>query len=203
LHSDGAATTLWRNGGNVRLNDSQFFALKSHPPIAAPAGRCDAHAARITHARMHASSSQSRRAIWLSPARRNAAIWRISTMHRSFLFAVASVLAFAAIVAPAAAHTRLNESEMREVRVTYSDLDLSRTQGAAELLRRVNRASRQACGAAHGRVPLDVRAADRACMQAANDRAVAQINNPIVLGLYIERTGRNPREALIVANSGD
>jgi UrcA family protein len=111
-------------------------------------------------------------------------------MRRSIMFAIASACAFAALSAPASA--RDHHASPYQERVSYADLDLSTSEGADQLLDRVNLAARNVCGMTHGRTTLSQRIAVRECAQAAADRAVARLGNPTVVARYFDRTGRSP-----------
>jgi UrcA family protein len=96
--------------------------------------------------------------------------------------AAAAVLAFGA---PASAA----EPTRTAVEVRYGDLNLATEKGATTLLRRIDRAAREACG-------LDpwqrgfVRAGQRACYAEAVGKAVGRVDAPMVTQVYAAREGR-------------
>ncbi|WP_374470871.1 UrcA family protein [Phenylobacterium sp.] len=88
-----------------------------------------------------------------------------------------------ALIVPAAAQAR-EES----VAVRTGDLSLSRQADAQRLLRRLDRAALDVCGASISSV-REVQAAIRAsdCYAQAMDQAVAQVGSPAVSDLYRQR----------------
>jgi UrcA family protein len=86
--------------------------------------------------------------------------------------------------------------EIATRRINYSDLDLSRTAGAAALYRRIKSAARQVCD------PMDSRAfgisytAMHACVQQAIARAVADVNAPVLTSYHQAATGQPVRLAV-------
>jgi UrcA family protein len=90
--------------------------------------------------------------------------------------------AFAALAfSPAAAATGT------QVRVAYADLDLDREAGAQVLLRRIDRASTQACAARSGPMPLTERIRARRCIRAETEEAVRDVGNATLTALYYRR----------------
>lgn len=70
--------------------------------------------------------------------------------------------------------------------VSYADLDLSTSDGAQALLKRINTAAKEACGPAPVMSPLTPAAPthyDR-CLKQAADTAVAEVNAPLVVALH-------------------
>jgi UrcA family protein len=70
--------------------------------------------------------------------------------------------------------------------VSYADLDLSTHDGARVLLKRINSAAKETCGPAPVMSPLTPAAPghyDR-CVEQAADKAVAQLNAPLVVALH-------------------
>ncbi len=60
-------------------------------------------------------------------------------------------------------------------RVSYADLDLSKTAGAAELEKRVNQTAKDACKELDARYPFEPKAADE-CMRSATKKAMDQVH---------------------------
>ena len=95
-----------------------------------------------------------------------------------------------ALAAPAASHATAPADTTSKVDVPYRDIDLSRPRNASIMLWRLDRAAIEACGASdfswseYRRV---VRNSD--CYAASLDRAVAELNAPLVSRLY-ERQAR-------------
>ena len=78
-----------------------------------------------------------------------------------------------------------------KVRVPYGDLDLTRQAGVDTLLSRVAVATARACGGQteFGVLRLQEARALRACKAKALDRAVAQLDAPLVRQRLAERSG--------------
>lgn len=70
--------------------------------------------------------------------------------------------------------------------VSYADLDLSTHDGARVLLKRINIAAKEACGPAPVMSPLTPAAPTRhdRCIAQAADKAVAEVNAPLVVALH-------------------
>ncbi len=70
--------------------------------------------------------------------------------------------------------------------VSYADLDLSTPDGARVLLKRINTAAKEACGPAPVMSPLTPIAATlhERCIEQAADKAVAEVNAPLVVALH-------------------
>ena len=60
-------------------------------------------------------------------------------------------------------------------RVSYADLDLSKTAGAAELEKRVNQTAKDACKELDNRYPFEPKMADE-CMRSATKMAMDQVH---------------------------
>ncbi len=96
-------------------------------------------------------------------------------------------------VAPAsyAQEWKAAQEAAREVRVSYSDLDLGSSQGASVLLGRLHNAALVACGASEFSIPDYRRSVERsACFHESMGRAVAQIDAPAVKQLYQQTWGQ-------------
>jgi UrcA family protein len=109
---------------------------------------------------------------------------------------LAAVFAWASLSGLAFAQTR-DELKIRSVQVHYGDLDLSRVDGAARMLHRIERAASRACGGRpDGRDRQDL-GFYRMCVSAAADEAVANLNAPLVTALHRSeshiRTAHTPR----------
>jgi UrcA family protein len=104
-------------------------------------------------------------------------------MKRTFLFAAATGLALA-VIAPADAKT----TTAHAVHVSYRDLDLSTTDGNARLLHRIQLAAERVCDVNHGPQPLTWRIASDRCVNQTMDRAVADVNSPMLTAMHEGRT---------------
>jgi UrcA family protein len=97
---------------------------------------------------------------------------------------VLSIFAFAlALAAPAASYAA--DDGGIQIKVSYGDLNLNTSKGAARLMQRLDSAATRVC---NGRIlsnPVDVEMARGSdCYQGAMARAVAQINAPALNALY-------------------
>jgi UrcA family protein len=86
------------------------------------------------------------------------------------------------------------DSSMVAFRVPIGDLDLNRAADADELLKRVSAEAARACSGppAEGVMMLEISRAYRACKVDALERAVAEVNSPMVRQRYAERIGAAP-----------
>lgn len=66
--------------------------------------------------------------------------------HSKLTGNLAAIIAIVAISAPAVATAEVDELKGRSVKVTYVDLDLKKEPGAHALYRRLQQASKKACG---------------------------------------------------------
>jgi UrcA family protein len=83
------------------------------------------------------------------------------------------------------AHAETNE--LRQVRVQYSELDLSREAGASALYRRLERAAAKVC---EERPWMRSKQIDKECYQRALTSAVVEINSPLVSQIHGMQTER-------------
>jgi len=108
----------------------------------------------------------------------------------------ALAIVFATAVLPAAADSRLVE-ESFEVR--YSDLDLDKEAGVASLYTRLRNAAEQVCDTGVGPQALFFSSSERACVTAALDQAVANVDRPALTAYHAARASqagvRGPRLA--------
>jgi UrcA family protein len=88
-----------------------------------------------------------------------------------------------------AAQAATSTDEVPSVVVRYGDLDLSTTEGARVLYQRISVAARQVCPAPVTRV-LALAFKDRACREAAIERAVNTVNNPRLAAMRSEHVKR-------------
>jgi UrcA family protein len=81
-------------------------------------------------------------------------------------------------------------NDVVQIKVTYSDLDLSTTTGAQTLYRRIKGAAYQACKS-YGRFSmLTSRSAWRRCYDSAVASAVLQVDRPSLTALHKEGSAR-------------
>jgi UrcA family protein len=102
-------------------------------------------------------------------------------MTRQFASILAAIAIAAASIAPASAEQGRHNIH---VTVSYSDLDLTRAEGAKTLSIRLNRAADKTCGNSHGSASLTIRRAIEACRAVAISSAVASIDAPLLTALY-------------------
>jgi UrcA family protein len=88
-----------------------------------------------------------------------------------------------------AAQAATSEDAVPTVVVRYGDLDLSTTDGARVLYQRISVAARQVCPVQITRV-LALVGKNRACREAAIERAVNAVNNPQLAALRSEHVKR-------------
>lgn len=109
-------------------------------------------------------------------------------------------LAFLA-AAPAAAHAATSTEPDNTVRVEYSDLDLSQPAGAAKMLRRLDDAATEACGAWQVSAVEYRWAVQRsACHAASLSSAVTALGAPRVTELYDQRIAKTGARVSFAAN---
>jgi len=96
----------------------------------------------------------------------------------------AVALACTPVVAGAAGQSRVE----RSVEINYSDLDLTRVEGARTLHARISAAANRVCGDRDVRDPRSMRAW-RECRAKAFDDAVASVNMPTLTAVHREARG--------------
>lgn len=86
------------------------------------------------------------------------------------------------LATPAVAHP--SAGKLPSLVVQYSDLDVTRKEGAVVLLDRLSHAARRVCNPEPNNKDLDGRTRYEACVKDSMDRAVADIHIPLVSALY-------------------
>jgi UrcA family protein len=114
-----------------------------------------------------------------------------NSLHRRTVgaAALASVLCLAGTATALAGDAR-----EPHVKVAYSDLNLSSINGATTLYHRIEGAAHFVCGE-EGR-SIDEQNSWKSCYGNAVNRAVTQVNNPLVTSLYAKETHRAPVTAV-------
>jgi UrcA family protein len=85
-------------------------------------------------------------------------------------------------------------------RVSFKDLNLDSSKGAAVLYGRIKRAANEVCG--HWNYfDLSQIHAEQTCVSGAVSRAVAQVNSPMLTSLYDEKTGKADKKVITLAQS--
>lgn len=102
-------------------------------------------------------------------------------MSRSLHIVIASAAALA-LAAPAFAQNETTQSQQRVV--TYGELDLSSRAGADTLIRRIDNAAEQVCGANDGRTTTRQAQINRACERETTDNGVYDTGHPAVIARY-------------------
>ena len=74
--------------------------------------------------------------------------------------------------------------EGRSIAIDLAGVDLASDAGAAHALRRIERAAIRACEAREGRQNLEERQLARACVEEATERAVQELDAPLVTARF-------------------
>jgi UrcA family protein len=115
-----------------------------------------------------------------------------STLTRSIRTLVIG-LALTAVAHSAAAE---QQTAVRQIEVRFGDLNLNKEAGAATLLNRLSMAARNVCDASPlGYSNLNPRNSPFACRKATMQKAVADVNHPMVTAMFQE-TRANMRTRL-------
>jgi UrcA family protein len=88
----------------------------------------------------------------------------------------------------------------RHMVVSFTDLNLSSTEGAAVLYGRIKHAAQEVCGDRDGS-RLSRSHLTLTCVNQAVSRAVAQVNNPILTGLYNVKTAKADKQEPTLARA--
>jgi UrcA family protein len=119
---------------------------------------------------------------------------RNSPSSLGVLGTLAIVVATAAL--PAAAAGRFVEESLE---VRYADLDLGKEAGVANLYSRLRNAAEQVCATGSGPQGLFLSSSERACVTAALEQAVANMDRPALTAYHAMRSSqagvRGPRLA--------
>lgn len=91
------------------------------------------------------------------------------------------------ILALALIHQSAN-ADPAQVAVRFSDLDLTRVEGAAVLYRRLKHAAEAACAPVEGRAPNIARLFNK-CVESGVQAAVIQVDRPMLTAYYHALTG--------------
>jgi UrcA family protein len=102
------------------------------------------------------------------------------------LLAISVVLGGLGASHSAAATPTRTTTEINSARVSFDDLDLSTDKGAREVLSRVHQAARDVCIRSYEMwAPyINLQSGFVTCVKEASNRAVAQLNNPLVTAAY-------------------
>lgn len=89
-----------------------------------------------------------------------------------------------------AVQTARADEPARQVKVSYADLNLSSTQGAEKLYRRIKNAAGEVCYPREER-NLALMATRRACIHTAMSDAVTHVGSPTLVAVYNSHDGRS------------
>ncbi len=84
--------------------------------------------------------------------------------------------------------------------VSFKDLNLSSTEGAAVLYGRIKSAANEVCGN-QDRFNLSRAHTIQICINEAVSRAVAQVNSPVLTSLYQVKTGKADKQTATLAQA--
>lgn len=108
-------------------------------------------------------------------------------MRSPTMFAIVAAVALAGLAASPANAAPTDEARAS---VRYADLNLDGDAGAAAMLRRINLAAKDVCGARTGPMPLTERIRTRRCVRAEAEAAVADVGNANLSAYYYNRRAR-------------
>jgi UrcA family protein len=120
------------------------------------------------------------------------------THANSFSMTLASGLVTLLSLSSIGVQTARADDSPRQVKVSYADLNLSTTQGAEALYRRIKSAANEVCYPREERT-LALMANRRACIQKAISDAVTHVGSPTLTAVYNTHEGRS--QPLQVASS--
>jgi UrcA family protein len=127
------------------------------------------------------------------------------TMTTTTTFTLRNLLApaaFAVMTATAAAAPAVADGLGDAVsdHVKYGDLDLTHPAGVNELYNRIRMASKVVCAQLSGRELVDVQLYN-ACFTSAMSHAVADVKQPALTALYLEKTGNSHSQRLAMLDN--
>jgi UrcA family protein len=110
----------------------------------------------------------------------------MTTLNVRLSFALLSALAAIASASPRA--SAADQYITHSVKVSFADLNLDTSQGAAALYERIQSAARKVCSPESGERPIERYRDWRACREAAVGNAVAKVNRPLLSALHSSKT---------------
>ena len=98
----------------------------------------------------------------------------------------AGILLTAVVISPAfASNIKIgNSASQQTVTVSFGDLNMTRTEGAATLYSRLKNATGQVCGSHFGKQSLSVVLEQRECVTDSLDTAVKRIDNTYLTDIH-------------------
>ncbi len=106
---------------------------------------------------------------------------RTNVLQRSRQLLLSGLAAIVFGLATASSATTINGE--RGIKVSYSELDLTKPTGAEALYRRIRKAAFTVCGAYDSPMPWSYTAKSR-CFKSAVDDAVSKVNSPLLASLH-------------------
>ena len=123
----------------------------------------------------------------------------ITKVFRTNAMGVAWVILAAGPITWVANAAQADEALPHKV-VSFKDLNLSNTEGAAVLYGRIKSAANEVCGK-RDRFELSQSRTIQICINDAVSRAVAQINSPMLTSLYNAKTGKAGKQTTTLAQT--
>lgn len=120
------------------------------------------------------------------------------TDSRILALAGSFVVAVSAFLLAHSASAAINDNEVAMAVVKFQDLDVNTSTGAAALYWRIHNAANRVCGVDEHSVLLPGRAG-RECAQAAEARAIGQLNLSRLTAFYQAKTGKLPASRISMA----
>ena len=124
------------------------------------------------------------------------------TTTTAFSLNLLAPAAFAVMTATVAAAPAIadNMGEALSVHVKYSDLDLTHASGVNELYNRIRAASQRVCEPFSDR-SLSMAQLHEACVANAMSHAVADVKQPALTALYLEKNANSHSQRLAMLNN--
>jgi UrcA family protein len=119
---------------------------------------------------------------------------------QSLAHQLAALAACACIITGAQAVADAPQLNVRTVKVSYADLDITTGKGSAVLYGRIRRAASRVCAPLPA--PREIRRYQqwKECQSSAISNAVATVNQPVLTAMHRSRTGQ-PTSPAVVAQS--
>lgn len=122
-----------------------------------------------------------------------------STAVRTIAICIAATLGYTAAAGTVTNYLPVTNSQMEYV-VRFSDLDVSKTEGATALYARIRHAARIVCAPSESR-EMGLAAIYRACMEESIANAVAKVDRPLLSQYHQARTKGGKGAPLQLANA--
>jgi UrcA family protein len=122
-----------------------------------------------------------------------------STAARTIAICIAATLGYTAAAGTTANSLPVTNSQVQYV-VRFSDLDVSKTEGATALYARIRHAARIVCAPGESR-EMGLAAIYRACMEESIANAVAKVDRPLLSQYHQARTKGGKSAPVQLANA--